>query len=126
MPQSFGITLIEILISLLFLAVMLLGLDAMQLTALKQAKSAYFYSVANQQINNLTERLSLSNNKIIEKEIERWNEQNREVLPQGIGKMNGNIISIFWGEFEKQTCDYNQLGVQGCLLRKVSSKRQAD
>ena len=84
-----GVSLIEILISLFIISIMLFGLDAMQLTALREVKAAYYVTVATEQITSMRERLIVARNKNITPQIVIWNKQNNEILPHGRGAVTG-------------------------------------
>jgi hypothetical protein len=119
MQTQTGASLIELLISFLLLSILLLGVDAVQITALQKAKANYYFSVATQQLNILTEHL------VHEKPIDTtallaaWNQQNQAVLPQGRGMLHNNKITIFWGDTNESICEHNKIGQQGCLQRSL-------
>ena len=119
MHQHSGSSFIEILISLTLLSLILLSLDAMQLTALREAKSSYYFSVAIEQLNNMIERLKIIKSNQIHKEVLRWNQQNVMALPQGKGNVRGTypnfILNIFWGKTKEIDCDKNKIRQTGCL-----------
>lgn len=116
-----GSSLIEILVSLFILSLVLLGLDAMQLTALKETKAAYYFSVAAQQLNNVIERLQALNGADDYEQLAVWNKENQDVLPQGRGVIHNNEgnerneVSIYWGTMTEQACHENKIGQSGCL-----------
>lgn len=114
-----GVSLIEILISLFIISIMLFGLDAMQLIALREVKAAYYVTVATEQITSMRERLIVARNKNITRQIVIWNKQNNEILPHGRGAVTGEYpyyeISIYWGNYLKQACSKNTVGQSGCL-----------
>ncbi len=114
-----GFSLIEVLVSLLLLAILFLGLEEGEIYALRESRNAWIVSVAVRQLENITERLSVSS------EVTRWNEENAHVLPQGRGTVTGQfpiyVISIYWGESNnKNTCQENHLGMSGCLQEKIT------
>ncbi|TAK78793.1 MAG: hypothetical protein EPO11_00920 [Gammaproteobacteria bacterium] len=111
--------LIEILVSLLILSLMLLGFDAMQVTALQKAKAAYYFSVATQQLDVMTERLRALGDGNNNDALQAWNQQNQQVLPQGWGTIQDNVVSIFWGQMTEQQCSKNTVGQSGCLSIKI-------
>lgn len=121
MANCLGISLIEILISFLMLSIMLLGLDAMQLQILQKATSVYYYSVANQQLHNMAERLFAQETH----PLEMWNKQNSQVLPQGIGYLMKHhsdvLIRIAWGKQKNQPCNQPKLGKNGCMQMLIKS-----
>ena len=123
MNKIIGTSLIEIMISLLLLAIFMLGLDAMQITAFNQTRHAYFYSVAIQQLNQMAERIMACQENNCDQQVEIWNQQNAEVLPQGKGKISGYyphyVIAIFWGAYHSESCEQNKIGQEGCLQLNV-------
>ncbi len=117
MTHQAGISFIEILVSLFLLSLFLLGLDAMALTGWREAQAAYYVTVANQQLHNLTERLQV--NHQVTEEVARWNVQNQAVLPRGKGSVSGispaRVATISWGKENNSTCQKNKIGTSGCL-----------
>lgn len=122
MRNQLGTSLFEILISMILLAIVLLGIDAMQITSLQKAKVNYYFAVANQQVDIMIERLTLENN-INEAWLTTWNKQNQEVLPQGKGIISGNYphyeVSIFWGIWNEGSCKKNTIAQNGCVHRII-------
>ncbi|OGT37500.1 MAG: hypothetical protein A3F11_02465 [Gammaproteobacteria bacterium RIFCSPHIGHO2_12_FULL_37_14] len=119
MPISSGFSLIEILISFFILSLVLLGLDAVTITALREAKTAYFFSVATQQLNNLVERLTLIKNDKVTDVLANWNVENQQALPHGRGTIITHYpiyqLNIFWGDNKSMICNKNTIGNSGCL-----------
>lgn len=98
-----GFTLIEILVSLTLFAFILLGFDAMQLSAWRMNQSAYFLSTATHQMQGMGQRLqALGENNGLDRQITDWNAENQLVLPQGYGIVSGNYpnyqIELRWQE----------------------------
>lgn len=124
MSKPIGFSFIEILISLFFLSLMLLGIDAMQLIALQQSKATYFFSIANQQILNLVEKRLIFPEKNLNEAIEIWQQQTQHLLPQGQGEINLQaseaVITVFWGGYPSP-CEHTHIGIQGCVQLKISS-----
>jgi type IV pilus assembly protein PilV len=81
--KNTGFTLLEILIALFILSFSLLGIAALQTSALHHAQDAYLRSVASVQAVNLAER-SLAES-ITAEEINAWNVENATLLPDGTG-----------------------------------------
>jgi Tfp pilus assembly protein PilV len=131
-----GASLIELLVSLVLMSILLLGVDAMQLSSLQQAQANYYFALAKQQISNISERLFMldrlqagnnpSNNNRNNnhpgddnKFLLAWDQQNQEVLPLGKGIIKGRYpeveISVFWGKSNGENCKTNKTGAAGCL-----------
>ncbi len=118
-----GLSLMEVLVSLLLISLILFGLDAAALYAMKETKIAWFYSVAENQLNNAIERLvALKNNDGLEEQLNNWNRENKIVLPLGAGTITGSFpnynIAIFWGKISHR-CQKQKLGSSGCLSEKI-------
>jgi len=113
-----GTSLIEILISIIILSILLLGVDAMQITTLQKAKTNYYFAVAIQQLDILKERLKLQK-KDVSLLLEEWNKQNQVVLPQGRGVIEGDFpqyeLTIFWGSKNASECKKNKIAKIGCI-----------
>lgn len=110
MNQSLGLSLIEVLISLFILSLMLLGIDAMQLQTLNQSVSTYYFSVANQQVNNAMVNIIFAGQQ---ENFSAWQEENKLVLPNGRGEINGQKITVYWGDEPK--CAGTIIGKSGCV-----------
>ena len=94
MTCSTGFTLLEILISLFLLSLILLGLDAMQIYALRENRAAFYFLTAENQIDAMIERLyALNTQENLAEQINIWNQQNQEVLPLGKGSVSGYFPS---------------------------------
>lgn len=119
-----GYSLIEVLISLLLLSLLLLGLDALQIDALHKSKANYYYSIASEQLMNITTYLKLVKNANYENQYNEWQSQNHDLLPQGKGCIKGSYpnydISISWGNQPNCVCPYNKFGESGCLRIAIS------
>jgi prepilin-type N-terminal cleavage/methylation domain-containing protein len=123
-----GFTLLEILVSLFILALLLLGLDAIQIRALASAKSTYYFSVATEQIRSISERLQATEGGQRDALQAAWNEQNKLVLPQGYGVISGNpptfILTIFWGKNLSLKCDRDTYGQSGCIRTSIKIRER--
>lgn len=104
MKLTAGFSFIEILISMLLLSLIFLGMDGAGVYALHNDKNAWVYRVAFNQLSNMTERLRVvgDDNQYLKQQIEVWNRQNAEILPNGKGTVIGEypsyIVSVSWGE----------------------------
>lgn len=119
MKTEQGASLIETLVSMLILSIALLGVDAMQIMSLRASRSAYYFSVAEQQISNLIERLHAAGREEAKAQINSWNEENKVVLPSGRGGVEENKIMIFWGGYRGRFCDKNTIQQAGCLRMEL-------
>ncbi|HVE44126.1 MAG TPA: prepilin-type N-terminal cleavage/methylation domain-containing protein [Gammaproteobacteria bacterium] len=115
-----GFTFIEILISLVLLSLLFLMVDTLQAITLRKSYSAYYFSVATQQLHNMAQQLPADH---IDAQTNIWNMQNASVLPQGRGYVRQNhahyLIDIFWGKDSQESCEKNKLGLSGCLRKTV-------
>ena len=124
--MPYGFSFIELLISLLLLALVLLGFDAMEIYALRETQAAYFFSVAENQLHSMVEHLyALEKSADISQTVDSWDKQNHEVLPHGKGYVVGVFpnykITIFWGEkTNKCTCPKKLLEKNYCLTTQVN------
>ncbi len=119
-----GFSLIEVLISLMLLSLMLFGMDAMELMAVRDNRATYFFNVASNQAQDMAERLRVfAFAEDFRHSVAEWNQENQEVLPQGRGIITGAYpayqITIFWGDEKPAQCQTIQLGPSGCLTEKV-------
>jgi prepilin-type N-terminal cleavage/methylation domain-containing protein len=124
-----GFTLLEVLISLFILSLLLLGLDAAETQALRQAKAVYYFNVAREQLNSMVEQLQTTQGAEFANIEAKWNEQNKQILPQGKGQISKQlpqfILSIFWGENIDASCQRNKIGLSGCL-RLITKIKTSD
>ncbi len=113
-----GFTFIEILISFMLLSLLLIAIDATQLTSLRQAEAAYDFSVAVNQIENLKNQLT---DHTSPQTLAAWNCQNAQALPAGKGTFINNIITVYWGDTNASTCEKIQLGHSGCVFETIDA-----
>jgi prepilin-type N-terminal cleavage/methylation domain-containing protein len=122
--STHGFTLIEVLISFLIFSLIFVSADILQIKTIKEAKSNYYFAIANQQIHSMRERLITLKKKNIREDLLLWNKQNKEVLPEGLGNVSGiypsYVIDILWGKREINTCDKIKIGESGCLRSVVN------
>jgi len=123
--NQLGLSLIEVLISLLLLSLALLGLDAMNVMALRANRAAYFLGVATNQLQVMTDRLRVFKDTVsLDQQLLYWNVQNQQVLPEGYGTIRGHhpvyTLTIYWGNMPKDDCPKPQLGQSGCLQEKMA------
>lgn len=124
MHKQVGYSLIEVLVSLLIVSILMSGMIAVQFIAERDTKTAYYLSVAKNQLSNMVERLktneSSNSDDYLNETIRMWNIQNQSVLPKGRGTLfqDGQklVLSLFWDD-DKNTnvCQQNKIGLSGCL-----------
>ena len=112
-------SLLEMLISIFILSCVILGVSATQVLAFRKAQTAYYLDVAIQQIDVIWERLQILKNSNIQAAIVNWNNQNRQVLPNGKGWVQGKYpffrIVLSWGKNVHLECRENKIDTSGCL-----------
>ncbi len=122
--KPIGFTLIEILISLFILSFVLLGFNGVLLQAKRQTYAEFYFSVASQQMITIIERLyALGDAKGIDKQITIWNSQNKLLLPQGEGVIEGSYPSytviLHWGK-KPSDCNVNHVEYRNCIKENVT------
>lgn len=101
--HSQGFTLLEILISLFLLSFILLSFNAIQLYSLQKTYSLYDFHVATEQLNSIIEQLHPHHNTgLTSEQMDHWNSQNSQLLPNGNGEVVGHYpsytITVYWGK----------------------------
>ncbi len=119
-----GFTLIEVLISLILLSFILFGFDAMEIYGLRTIRSAYYFHAAAHQLISMTQRLRAMGQSIsIKEEVDQWNLQNQQLLPAGVGYVEGSFpqyqLILYWGE-KSHPCQKIQLGQSGCIFLNLA------
>lgn len=112
-----GFSLLEVLISISLISILLLGMDALEIHALKTTRAAYYFDIAALQLIQFSERVESTDGRDLMRQLENWNEQNKKILPNGHGEIEGSFpnykITIFWGD--ENNCDKNKIGTSGCV-----------
>jgi len=88
-----GFSLLEVLIALLILSVGLLGFARAEILAIRYNQAAYWQSLAQSQINSLTEQLRAcgTNNFIcLSQEISVWQNESKNLLPESQSKIDAD------------------------------------
>ncbi|CAN5436553.1 hypothetical protein BH10PSE19_BH10PSE19_03910 [soil metagenome] len=94
---SQGFSLCEIFVSMVILVIGILSVTKMQLLAIHNDEDAYLYSVAENQLQAVVERISLGVPSA--GELQQWNKENVQVLPQAVGQIKGQspyTITLNW------------------------------
>ena len=120
-----GFSMIELLVSLVVLAIGLLGLAALQTTALRNNQSSYFTTIATSQIQSMADRMRANPSGLsdgdynsisgipsdpgcnpctpaqhAQRDAYQWNTDNRNLLPSGQGTVTANgstyTITVMW------------------------------
>jgi hypothetical protein len=128
MHQSTGTTLVEVLVSFVLLACLLLGLDAFALVNVRATKALYYFSVATNQLRSFAERLHTLNGADLSSPFIAWNEENLHVLPHGTGAISGHYpdyrLVIYWGKIADH-CFKNKIGRSGCVQLTIQITKNA-
>jgi len=123
--QYRGYSLLEVLITLLVLAVGLLALLKMQWLALQDNHAFKHRSLAINQADNLAETFYANAAvTLAASDITRWNHENAELLPSGTGEVTQEnerlIIRLYWqGKGAYQHCSSKFLPNYDCIQIKV-------
>lgn len=99
-----GFTFIELLVSLILLAILLLGFNASLIEALKQTQDAYYFSVATNQMTSFIEYL---HSPIKEEDFfSTWKVQTKNVLPgsEVVLTHHPARLHLYWGNQPKESC----------------------
>lgn len=102
-----GFSLIEVLIAWMLLSLTVVGIMTFQIEMLRNSHDVYLQSTAAIQANNLLERLKANHlPDYRNRELDEWNLQNRELLPDGLGKYQCMIshceVDLQWREGKLQ------------------------
>jgi hypothetical protein len=113
------LSLLEVLISFCLLSLVMLGMNAMQLSSLHQLQASLYVAAASEQLASLDNYLQSTHGTNPSEFIDEWKSQIAEMLPSGAGELHGEfpsyVISIFWGGTNANTCQPPQAGKHGCL-----------
>jgi Tfp pilus assembly protein PilV len=117
-PLCDGASIMELLVSMVLVSILLLGIDAMQIRGIQQAKINFYFAVSQQQISLMAERLRLSTHHA-SLYLPEWNQQNQSLIPQAKSILNMSdshyTLAVLWGSKNEQTCLQDKVGRKGCL-----------
>src|SRR4051812_45386948 len=109
MPNnSFGFSLIEVLVAWFLLTITTLSLLAFQNEILHLAHQSYLRHLAMNQLENIFERLRANHSPAMRiRELQAWNSQNSELLPKGSGNFDCSnsfcTVNVHWLNKESKT-----------------------
>lgn len=111
--------LLEVLISFCLLSLVMLGVNAMQLSSLQQLQASLYVAAASEQLTSLDNYLQGNQGINTEEFINEWMSHVADMLPSGKGEFNGDfpsyVITVMWGGAKAATCQSPQVGKRGCL-----------
>lgn len=117
-----GVHLIEVLISLFLLSIALFGVDAMLIHTTKEVTVLYHVHVAMQQLMHMQERIVTERN--VDLYLPAWNQQNKTVLPKGLGNYQIQNkfakLNLHWNQRMDGICTENSAIIH-CLTLPVMS-----
>lgn len=119
-----GISFIEVLVSLLLLSMVLLGADVMQVALLRESRESYFCEIAHNQLQLMSDQLHVSAKKTdLKEQITEWNRVNAMLLPQGAGDVSGVFpvvtVTIYWEGATHADCQTKGIKIIKCLQRNI-------
>ena len=114
-----GFTLIEVLVALCILSFAVLGLVALQLTALRDNRDAQMRTVAAVQVQNMADRVRANRpSKNLRCEIEAWQKETRCMLPCTTAEVQCNnnqyTIKVAWQGLNRDAGSNKQ-----CMISKI-------
>ncbi|MBA3660670.1 MAG: prepilin-type N-terminal cleavage/methylation domain-containing protein [Gammaproteobacteria bacterium] len=113
-----GLTLVEVLVSLILLTFIFIGTDVMQLISLRIAKHSFFIFVARQELMSIVDQAQICK-LACSKSIQHWQNEVKLALPHGEGEVKGvypnYIFTVKWGNPTESICKINHQKAQGCL-----------
>lgn len=122
MRNTCGFTLLEVMISLFILSLILLGVTAAEIKALREARTILYF---NQAIS-LGEEMAgfmLAHHGDASGYLQKWQLDAQQNLPSGTACVAGMspyyTIYIKWGGYD-QPCRHTQSGTSGCVKISVA------
>lgn len=110
MKKLIGLSLFEVLISLLMLAMILLAFETFEINIENQSYHAYLFSVAESQLINF---LELKDKSL----LTEWEKQRLELLPNSVFQLNDSQFVLIWNG--KKECQTDSLINPTCLQFKL-------
>lgn len=98
----------EFLISLIVISLVLVGIDAAQLTAMRTVHNQYYLYLAKVRLHALMERANSHAGQLSPYEIEHWRYENERVLPKSQVSITdqGTALQVVlsWGDQSLEQC----------------------
>jgi prepilin-type N-terminal cleavage/methylation domain-containing protein len=95
-----GFTFLELLIALALFSAGLLGLLQLQFLAQRQLQETLYVTRAFNQAYNLSALLTIfeaaPGSALAQQLLQHWNADNAQVLPNGVGTLEHDLISVSW------------------------------
>ncbi|MGD9153050.1 MAG: prepilin-type N-terminal cleavage/methylation domain-containing protein [Gammaproteobacteria bacterium] len=115
-----GFSLIEVLIALCLVAIILLEIAKVHLRSVRINQQAMFINQASEQLRAMANTIRAANGDYVSF-LTKWNQDNKEFLPNGYGEVKRNgeqyNIYLFWrsGKNSFWRCDITQKDKQSCV-----------
>jgi Tfp pilus assembly protein PilV len=128
MVKAYGLTLVEVLVSLFLISIFLLMLDALYGLALRESNSNGYYDTAKHQLENVVSDAKARPTWDTSTLQAAWNDANQQLLPHGHGIVSGHYpalyVALYWGSASQLTCQQDHIGLSGCLHLALDSSRE--
>jgi prepilin-type N-terminal cleavage/methylation domain-containing protein len=103
-----GFSLLEVMLALLILSIGLSGIAGMHISSIRYAEEAYHQSLATTRLSSMLDRLRTNRSTFSrERELLRWNELNKQIMPEGEGsyicEQDHCSVTINWKHGSMQT-----------------------
>lgn len=123
MRHPCGFTLIEVMISLFILSLVLFGVTAVEMKALRAARGILYFNRAILLAENMVEFM-LAHGGDPSGYLQQWQDDSQEDLPTAVARVTGGpqdyMVTIKWGGYE-QPCQQTKAGLSGCVRLSVTA-----
>ena len=99
MKNTFGFSLLEVLIATSILTFGILGVAGLYISSLKRAENAYCQVLATSQWVFMVEQ-----QKAGDSNCQEWQAECKKILPHGEGKSDSGIIGVCWNGKSGRRC----------------------
>ena len=119
-----GFTLFEVLVSMTLLAILLLGLDVMEVYSLQRSLDTHYRQLALRQLRNAENRLGMIGAEgDFNEQSYQWKLENEAVLPQAKGLISGSYpsytLSLCWATRTITSTEEQKGKHQECLTEQL-------